>query len=94
MAYKIRYLRRAREEADQWRTTYGQHFAATFDRWLVFLANAAEKGNETAASIDALEIFEQAMDHAEEPVPSQWRYSWEKFKALMGSICFVPFWLC
>lgn len=81
MAYAIRYLRRAREEADHLRATYGQGFAQDFGQWLVFLAGAAEDASE-AVSIDALEVLEQAA--GDEPVSSQWKYSWDKFKNTNG----------
>ncbi|OHB66456.1 MAG: hypothetical protein A2V70_02660 [Planctomycetes bacterium RBG_13_63_9] len=83
MTYAIRYLRRAREEADAWRTTYGQGFVQAFDQWLVSLAEAAEDGSETT-SVDALEILEQAMGEEDQPVTSQWEYSWDRFKSAGG----------
>jgi len=79
VAYVIRYLRRAREEADHWRATYGQSLAKAFNRWIVLLANAAEEVSEVA-SVDALEILERAMREGDQPVPSQWKYSWEKLR--------------
>ena len=81
MAYAIRYLRRAREEADHLRATYGQGFARDFGQWLVFLADAAERASD-AASVDALEILEQAA--GDEPGSSPWKYSWETFKKANG----------
>ena len=83
MAYAIRYLRRAREEANHWRETYGQGFTQAFNRWLALLAEAAEEGGEVA-SVDALEIFERAMREEDQPVASQWRYSWERFRNANG----------
>lgn len=83
MAYLIRYLRRAREEADHLRTTYGQEFAKAFDRWLVFLAHSAENGLD-AASIDVLEVLEQIPEEGDDSLPNQWKYAWGRFKNASG----------
>lgn len=81
MAYRIRYKKRAREEADHLRETYGPEFAAEFDKWQRFLAEAAEQGTDDG-SVDAFEFLHDLQD--QEKPSSQWDYSWEQFRKADG----------
>ncbi len=76
MAYSIRFRRRAKDEANELKQTYGQNFTHEFDSWLALLAEAAEK-RDASYSTDGLELLRRL---GNPDAISQWKFSWSQLK--------------
>ena len=77
MAYDIKYRKRAKNEVNYLRSTYGQNFSDELDRRLQVLAEAAEK-MDYSQSIGGLESLLQ-LDELP-PTSSAWGYSLRRFR--------------
>jgi hypothetical protein len=77
MAYRIQSRKRAKQEKETYVNDYDVQFKAAFESWLVDLAKAAEKKDQSLSSIDATELFEIFSNDVQS---GAWTRAWRRWQ--------------
>lgn len=81
MRYQIKYLRRCKEEADHYRSTYGVAFAVSFDEWLIEIATSAAN-DDLSTFVDITEAMQERAGPG--PFKSNWQRFCDRFRRAGG----------